>query len=161
MELINEQGLHDAVAQYVFDECELLDSQQFEAWLDLFTAQGLYWVPLRHNQESPENGFSLVNENVDLLRMRIARMQHPTAHGMEVPIWTSRVVGNVRILNATDDLVEATARFCLVESENDRQRIFAGKYHYRLRKTDTFQIERKRVDLVNCESPFASIQIIL
>lgn len=156
-----ERTLLEEVSQFLFLESELLDSHQFEEWLGLFAADGLYWMPLRHDQADPYEDLSLIHENCALLRMRVDRMQHPTAHGMEMPIWTSRVLGNIRITHATASIVEATARFCLVEAENDRQRLFAGRYHFTLERGDSLKIKRKRVDLVNCDAPFASIQILV
>jgi len=161
MEAVNARTLTEAIEQFIYLENELLDEGRYGEWLDLFASDGLYWVPLQHGQDAPSEGLSLFDENIELLRMRIARMHHPTAHGMEVPIWTSRVIGNLRIRNEAEHIT-ATARFMLTESENDRQRIFAGKYEYRMTPyEDSFRIRRKRVDLVNCDAPFASIQIIL
>lgn len=155
------RSLRDGAIEFVYHECELLDSGRFEEWLALFAPDGLYWVPLAHNQVDPQQDFSLVHEEPLLLRMRVERMMHPAAHGMDIPIRTSRVIGNVRLTTIDDKRAEATARFCLVEAENDRQRIFAGKYSYVLQHHGDWSIKQKRVDLVNCDAPFASIQVIL
>lgn len=157
-----DRALKESLIDFVHHECELLDAARFDEWLDLLAPGAQYWVPLVHGQADPEADFSLMIENPLLLRMRIERMRHPSAHGMTVPIHTSRLVGNVRVLEASEQAAEVSARFVLTESENGRQRIFAGQYLYSLtRHADAWRIQRKRINLVNCDAPFASIQIIL
>jgi benzoate/toluate 1,2-dioxygenase beta subunit len=148
------------VSDFLYHECELLDSGQFSAWLDLFTPDAVYWVPLAQGQADPDSDFSLIYEDVLLLRMRIERMQHPAAHGMEPPPRTSRVIGNIRVRDGEKGQLEATARFTLFEAEDGRHRIFAGRYQFLLERRDQFRISRKRVDLVNSDAPFESIQVI-
>jgi len=157
-----ERALKESLADFVNHECELLDAGRFEEWLRLLTPDARYWVPLVHGQPDPEADFSLMIENPLLLRMRIERMRHPSAHGMAVPIHTSRLVGNVMVRHADEQGAQVSARFVLTESENDRQRVFAGQYLYELvRGGASWLMRRKQVNLVNCDSPFASIQIIL
>lgn len=151
----------DEVTDFIHYECELLDTSRYEDWLNLFVPDGRYWVPLAQNQFDAEADFSLIDEDPLMLKMRVERLQHPLAHGVEIPIRTSRLLGNLRILEAEDRYVEATARFCLVEVDNGRQRIFAGRYRYTLQRTEGWRIKRKRVDLIDSDAPFSSIQILL
>ena len=150
----------DEVSDFLYHECELLDSGQFKTWLDLFTPDAVYWVPLAQGQADPDSDFSLMYEDVLLLRMRIERMQHPAAHGMEPTPRTSRVIGNIRVRDDENGRLEATARFTLFEAEDDRHRIFAGRYQYLLERRNELRIRRKRVDLVNSDAPFEAIQVI-
>ncbi|MGE4337719.1 MAG: aromatic-ring-hydroxylating dioxygenase subunit beta [Pigmentiphaga sp.] len=150
------------LSDFVVEECERLDEGAYESWLELFADDGLYWVPLAYGQASPDSDHSLFCENPSLLRMRVARLRHPAAHGMAGPLRTSRVVGSFRLLEAGVEAARVSARFILVEYENERERLFAGKYTYDLRRVAAeWRIARKRVDLVNCDAPLASIQILL
>jgi 3-phenylpropionate/cinnamic acid dioxygenase small subunit len=79
---------------------------------------------------------------------------------MEPPPRTSRVIGNIRVRDGEKGQLEATARFTLFEAEDGRHRIFAGRYQFLLERRDQFRISRKRVDLVNSDAPFESIQVI-
>ena len=38
------------VEQFLYLEARLLDTQQYEAWLELFTDDATYWVPLERDQ---------------------------------------------------------------------------------------------------------------
>lgn len=151
----------DEIHDFLIDECETLDAGDYEAWLRLFTSDGLYWVPLAHGQESPDSDHSLFCENVLLLTMRVERMRHPAAHGMAGQLRTSRLIGNVRVLEHDAQTAKVSARFVLVELENQRERLFSGKLTYDLvRDALRWRMRRKRVDLLNCDCPLASIQIL-
>ena len=39
------------VEQFLYQEARLLDTQQYEAWLELFTDDATYWVPLEREQK--------------------------------------------------------------------------------------------------------------
>jgi hypothetical protein len=41
------------VEQFLYHEARLLDTQQLEEWLELFTDDATYWVPLEAEQKDP------------------------------------------------------------------------------------------------------------
>ncbi len=48
----------------------------------------------------------------------------------------------------------------MVEYRDERQRIFAGRQHHRLRREGpSFRIVHKRVDLINCDSAFEAMAV--
>ncbi|MCW5771866.1 MAG: aromatic-ring-hydroxylating dioxygenase subunit beta [Rhodospirillaceae bacterium] len=151
-----------ALEDFLFAEAALLDGGAFGAWLDLFTPDGIYWVPASPNQTDAENEISLFHENVALMRMRIERLGHPRAHGVALPIRTSRIVGNVVAGGIDDGAIVVRSRFQLVEFQDRRQRLFAGAYTHRLvPEGGSFRIRQKRVDLVNVEGWHEAMQVFL
>ena len=38
------------LADFVIREARMLDEQQYEEWLELFTEDGIYWMPLEFGQ---------------------------------------------------------------------------------------------------------------
>ena len=151
----------DDVERFLIREAGLLDRGDYDAWLDLFTDDGTYWVPAAEDQPDPENHVSLFFENKPLMRMRIDRLQHPRAHGAALPIRTSRIVGNVEMELGGGEAV-ARSRFQLTEFQHGAQRCFAGAYTHRLVVAEGgFRIRRKRVDLVNVDACHEAIQIFL
>jgi 3-phenylpropionate/cinnamic acid dioxygenase small subunit len=149
------------LADFVMRECELLDRQDYQAWLDLFTPDGTYWVPLTEDQPDPLDHVSLFYENVPLLRMRIGRTLHPNAHGMAEPIRTSRMIGNLSFEEQPDGRALVSARFSLAEWRKAKSRQFFGKYTYLLDVAGPIRMVSKRVDIINSQDPLESIQIIL
>ena len=66
---------------FVVAEANLLDELRFDDWLDLFTDDGRYWMPLAHGQTDPRLHASLMYEDKLLLKVRIARL-----HGGQVQL---------------------------------------------------------------------------
>jgi len=153
------------IERFLVAEAELLDRGDYEAWLALFAEDGWYWVPATAEQANPDDHVSLFYENKALMRMRIERLSHPRAHGVALPIRTSRIVGNVTmegVAAAGANGLVAHSRFHMAEFQDGRQRIFAGAYTHHLAATPAgFRIRLKRVDLVNAEACHEAMQVFL
>lgn len=48
---------------FLFHEARLLDTQQLEAWLELFTEDATYWVPLEREQKDPLETSSIIHDD--------------------------------------------------------------------------------------------------
>ena len=55
------------VEQFLYHEARLLDSRQFDAWLDLFTEDAVYWVPLERDQADGIETSSIIHDDRTLL----------------------------------------------------------------------------------------------
>lgn len=147
---------------FIHDEAEFLDNGSYSQWLDLFAADGVYWVPRFAGQTDPLNEISLFYEDRALLEMRINRLQHPHIHSASVPYKSSHVVSAVRITGVGEDgdEVHVQSRFHMLEYHDGRERHFAGRYvHQLVREDGQLRIRLKRVDLVNCDAAFEPIEI--
>ena len=143
--------------QFLFHEAHLLDAQQYEAWLDLFTEDATYWVPLERGQKDPQQTSSLIYDDRTLLELRVKQMRHPRAHARSPLARTVHQVGNV----VARDLVVAST-LTVVEFRNERQRLWAGLVEHRLvRNGASFRIAGKRIDLVNSEGEIEGLSILL
>ncbi len=154
----------DDVERFLVEEAALLDRGAWEAWLALFTPDGWYWVPAAPAQSDPFGHVSLFFENRPLMQMRAERLQHPRAHGVAMPIRTSRVVGNVQLFSGGEGSADilARSRFHMTEAQDGRQRVFAGTYIHRLAVTEEgLRIRVKRVDLVNADQPHEAMQVFI
>ena len=152
----------DEIERFLIDEAALLDGGDYEAWLDLFPVDGSYWVPAAPDQPDPHDHVSLFFENKPLMRMRVERLRHPRAHGVTLPIRTSRIVGNVVLGAGGEGDLIAHSRFHLTEFQNGVQRCFAGAYTHRVAVTAAGpRIRLKRVDLVNVEACHEALQVFL
>lgn len=148
----------------LYRECELLNRGRYEDWLNLFTEDCRYWAPLSPGQEEAQAHSSLFHEDRTLMRMRIARLVHASAHSLAEGIRASRTVGPAALreieTGSGDWIVER--RFQMNERQGDRVRMFAGLFTYRLRATEEgFRIREKRVDLIDCDAPHEPLEIFL
>ncbi|HEU0229134.1 MAG TPA: aromatic-ring-hydroxylating dioxygenase subunit beta, partial [Burkholderiaceae bacterium] len=60
-------GTDQDLMGFVHAEARLLDERRFEEWLDLFTEDGRYWMPLTPGQTDPILQGSLMYEDKLLL----------------------------------------------------------------------------------------------
>jgi benzoate/toluate 1,2-dioxygenase beta subunit len=152
----------EAAEEFLIHEARLLDERRFREWMALFTEDGTYWVPAAPDQKSPYDQASLFFDDRDLMRTRIDRLEHPLIHVQTPPSRTVHLVSNVAVEPSGANTAEAvvTSSVMMVEYRLDRQRIFAGRQHHRLRYQDsTWRIAHKRVDLVNCDSAFEAMAV--
>ena len=148
--------------QFLYHEARLLDTQQYEEWLKLFTPDATYWVPLEQNQKDPIATSSIIHDDRTLLELRVKQFRHPRAHARLPLARTVHQVGNVAVLGETPAELRVGSTLTVVEFRNEKQRVYGALVEHRLRRNgDTFAIAHKRVDLVNSEGELDGIAILL
>lgn len=148
------------VEQFLYHEARLLDTQQLEAWLELFTEDATYWVPLERNQKDALETSSIIHDDRTLLELRVKQARHPRAHARQPLARTVHQVGNVMLGEEAGDItVNSTLQ--LIEFRNEKQRVYGALVEHRLRRAgESFRIVRKRVDLVNSEGELDGIAVL-
>ena len=150
-----------SVEQFLYHEARLLDTGQLEAWLELFTEDATYWLPLEHEQKDATETSSIIYDDRTLLGLRVRQARHPRAHARLPLARTVHQIGNISIVNETKDLVIVASTLTLVEYRNGKQRVWGALVEHRLRReTRGFRIAHKRVDLVNSEAELDGIAIL-
>ncbi len=150
------------VARFLSYEAYLLDHFAFDQWLDLYTDDATYWVPLEANQADPFDTHSLMYDDKRLMQVRVRQQSHPRAHARLPLTRTVHQVGNVLIRGAADaDEIEVNSTLVLFEYRNECQRSFAANVVHRLLPGDgEYKIRLKRVDLINSESELDGIAFL-
>ncbi len=150
--------LTQEISEFLYAEAELLDERCFDQWLDLFTEDAQYWMPLRQNvqfgEQQRENtsdvdGISWFDEGKATLKSRVDQLK-TGQHWAEEPL--SRVchmVSNVQIVNATSSEVAVKSRMLVYRNRlQDETDFFVGKREDALRKVDgQWKIARRKIIL--------------
>ena len=146
--------------QFLYHEARLLDTQQLEAWLELFTEDATYWVPLERDQKDPLETSSIIHDDRTLLELRVKQARHPRAHARQPLARTVHQVGNILVEEGKDEIkVHSTLQ--VIEFRNEKQRIHGALVEHRLRKVNGgYKIAHKRVELVNSEGELDGIAIL-
>ena len=144
-----------AVEQFLYRQAELLDTRQWQAWIDLFTPDGIYWMPPDASYKTWDGQPAIFAEDRNLMNVRMGRILHPDAWSQR-PLWgTNHVVSNVVVRKASKTGVEVTSRFHMMELRRDDVRHFAGSYSHSLIKTKTgYRIKLQRVDMTNAQAAY-------
>jgi len=143
------------IEEFLFHEARLLDERRFEEWMDLFTDDGIYWMPTEENQQDGIETHSIFHDDKALMDHRVRRLNHPLNYAQTPPSRFRHLIGNVVIEDDAGSGGEIQVRSSLVAVEywRERQRVFAGDCHHRLRREpDGLRIVFKRVDLANCDA---------
>jgi len=147
---------------FLHHEARLLDERRFRDWMELFTNDGIYWVPAVQGQKSPLNHVSLFYDDRTHMKTRIARLEHPMIHVQTPPSRTVHQIGRAMMEETGDKGGEymVSSSVIMIEYRLDNQRLFGGQQYHRLRREGTgFRIAHKRVDLVNCDGPFGPMAV--
>jgi len=152
------------VLDFVYAEARMLDEQRFDDWLQLFTDDGYYWMPLTHDQPDPRLHTSLLYEDKLLLQVRIERL-HGKRTFSQQPHSRSHHLLQLPTLESMDaakgEAVVRTA-FHYVETRIDEQQLYAGwATHTLVMQDGVLKIKLKKVELVNCDAAFGNIQLFM
>jgi len=148
------------VDEFLYHEARLLDEQRLEEWLELFTQDATYWVPLEHDQADPVETSSIIHDDKTLLELRVKQARHPRAHARTPLARTVHQVGNIVVADSSSEVL-VSSTLVLVEFRAEKQKIWGGLVEHRLRREGKdFRIAHKRVDLVNSEGELDGIAIL-
>lgn len=149
---------------FVIHEARLIDQHRFEEWLDLFTEDGIYWMPLEWGQTDARLTASLMYEDKLLLKIRVERLkgnrtfsQKPKSrchHLLQTP--------QVNRRDETNNEYVTWTPMHYVETRYDDQQLYAAWATHTLTVVNgSLKIRLKRVDLVNSEAAFGNIQLFM
>ena len=149
----------------LFEEARLLDEGEFERWLDLFSEDGVYWIPIVEDAD-PRRETSILWDDDELRRLRVHQLVNGRNFAQLPPSRTVHQVSNVQVLDC-DAQGEARVRCNLVVHEirtgDHRQlglgdlRALPGKCEYRLRREERWLIVEKKVVLINRDLPLVNL----
>jgi benzoate/toluate 1,2-dioxygenase subunit beta len=142
--------------QFLYRQADFLDTKRWQDWIDLFTPDGIYWMPPDASYKTWDGQPAIFAEDKNLMNVRMGRVLHPDAWSQRPQWGTNHVVSNVVIDKAAKngDLV-VRSRFHMMEMRRDDIRHFAGQYTHHLRKAKGgYRIKLQRVDMVNAQAAY-------
>jgi 3-phenylpropionate/cinnamic acid dioxygenase small subunit len=145
------------VYSFLMHEAELLDEHREREWLELFTGDAEYLMPVRVNRERGEgDGFSedasYFEETRGSLELRVRRLETEYAWAEDPPSRTRHFVTNVRVApGEEEDEVAVRSNLLLYRSRGSApgHDIISAERKDVLRKEDGLWKLRKRVILLD------------
>jgi len=155
--------LTQEVADFFYNEAELLDERRYDEWLDLLTDDIRYWMPMRRNVKFGEGAreftreardISWFDEGKETLTRRVRQIQTGIHWAEEPQSRIAHLVSNVQLIEVVPDAaapqeVSVKCRFLIyrnrVETETD---ILVGKREDVLRRVgDGWHVARRKIIL--------------
>jgi 3-phenylpropionate/cinnamic acid dioxygenase small subunit len=132
-------------------EADFIDRRQWQEWVDLYTLDSVFWMPAWRNEdeltEDPEQELSLIYLPERGIEDRVFRFSSGDSYASTPLPTTSHVVGSVRVLSDTGQVVEASAKAVVVSMDPRTGAQVRGVwYDYQLRRVEgELKIASKKV----------------
>lgn len=117
------------IETFFYDEADLLDNPDLDRWMNLYSEDGSYWMPVKEDQEDALNHASIFYDDRVMMEVRRRNFVHPRAASKDHKVRSSHIISNVRTSGNNDkgDLV-VTSNFQALVYYRNEQRAFGGKY---------------------------------
>lgn len=161
---MSQIDLHGRLVDFVYFENRLLDNRQFEQWYDLFTDDGIYWLPTLPGQKERETQASIALEDKMLLKLRITRLGHPHAYSLQPEVRSMHVVQRPEIEEGEiyDKLPAISCNVMYIEHQAGKQLVLGARVRYTLREVDgQLRIAEKKIELLNMGDFLPAIQLFI
>jgi 3-phenylpropionate/cinnamic acid dioxygenase small subunit len=159
--------------ELLYTEARLLDERRYEEWLELFTDDGLYWLPIHQDGETadPRSAVSIIYDDAQRRDERVFRTLHTPVLDQSPSSRTIHLVSNVEVDRGAEE-GDAIVRCVQMIAEMrpgglgqiglGEPRIFAARGIYRLRDLDGgWKIALKKLMLINSDRPLYNLTFIL
>lgn len=152
----------DDLIDFVYDEVRMLDDGRYDNWLNLWCADGMYWMPLDWKQQDPIHETSLMWEDQFMLRLRVERLNGARTFSQKPKSRCHHVIQRPYV----DEIDNEAGRYVVttqmhyVETRLDDQFLLALTARHDLVWENGLKIKQKRVDILNCDAAFGNIQLL-
>lgn len=121
--------------EFIWLEADLLDTQDYAAWLALWTTAGRYVIPIERTGDDHADRLNVVYDDRPMREARVQRLQSGLSTSANPSARTVRTVSRFRALEARDGAVRLRCAQHLVEYKYERTRTLAADVSYRLVRT--------------------------
>ncbi len=136
-------------------QATMLDARRWSEWMDLFTEDGVYWMPAAPEQSDWASQPSIFAEDRLLMEIRANRLLHPNAWSQAAQWATHHLLGTTLIEQMQGDSLSTYTAFQMMEVRRDRVRHFGGSYrHHWVKQQGQWKIRLQRVDLFNAQASY-------
>lgn len=150
------------VEAFLYAEADHMDRHHYDAWLNLWAEDALYWAPCNEEDVDPSRELSLIYERRSGIEDRLFRLKGRHAHAQSPKSRLVRVVSNVLIESADETEVVVSSRFVLGEVRLNRQAIVLGRVTHRLVPSgDSFLIREKKVFLIENDTSMSNVTYLV
>lgn len=159
---MSQQITLQAASELLWQEADLLDRRAYDEWLDLWTDDGLYIVPIERDVEDYADVLNYAYDDAKMRRMRVIRLKSSHSMSALTASNTIRTVSRFVPLESADNEIRIRAAQHLVDYRRDSLRTTAADIEATIRRTDEgLKLVRKVVHLINCEDAVSGMGYLL
>ena len=163
---VEQLATFHAAQALIHRECRLLDEVRLEDWLELFTDDAGYNLPIVDNGDPREP--SLIRDSRAGMEERVFRLTKTLAHAQNPPSRTLHQVSNLEVGALDDGVIVAHCNQTVHEMRAGdvyhvglaKPRLFAARCRYVLVPGDSWRIREKTCFLLDREYPQYNLTFI-
>jgi len=149
--------LQDAM-NAIWTEAYFLDERNYDDWLDLWTDDGLYVVPIEKGSEDFADRLNYAYDDAKMRKMRVARLKSSHSMSALTVASTVRTVSRFIVTQERADEIDVCAAQLVAEFRRDKSATIAANVDYTLRRVDgKLKLAKKVVWLVNSEDAVSAV----
>ena len=150
------------VEDFIYREARLADEQRGDEWLDLWTDDGVYWVPANRDDIDPTREVSFIYDDRRSIGDRVDRLKQGLAFAQDPASRMRRMLSNIEIEEDENGGLTVYANFMVIELRRRVQNTWAGRMMYQLRHQDgRLKMAMKKVMLINNDEEIPGFQFLL
>lgn len=154
---IEQLLLHRKVEQFYFDEAGALDERRFSDWLDFFSDDTRYFLPIRRTRTTDEldkeftepGQAAYFDDDRAMLEARVRKLETGYSWSEDPPSRTRHLVTNIRVLETGNGELTVLSNFILYRTRlNSEEDMWVGRREDQLRfDGDSFKIAFRKIFL--------------
>lgn len=138
------------IEEFLYREAHLLDEHRFDEWLELFTPDAEYVVPLREHVQGDVTpaGHPIIHDDKTMLMARVSKHATGLSHVETPKSLTCHLISNILVEDTPErDEVEVLSNFMVRQARKLRDEAWwVGRRRDRFRRVDGgWQIARREV----------------
>ncbi len=146
---------------FLFREARLIDEGRFNDWLELFSDDCLYWVPVTSGGGAPRTEVSHAFDDRRRLTDRVYWLRTGLAYSQIPASRTRRLIGNVELLEEASGERLVRSNFVIHEFRAGVTKTYAGWYGHVLTPGEAgWRIRLKQVNLLDSEQYHENLTIV-
>ena len=156
-------NLLNEVTAFIWAEGDMLDHSEYQEWLNLWSEQGKYIIPIDPTLTDYENNLNYAYDDHHMRKLRVQRLENGEAISTAPKANTVRSVSRVRVIQDQDNEIVLRCAQNLREFRKENLKHYTADVTYHLvRQTEGgLKISRKVINLVNSTDTLAGISYIL
>jgi benzoate/toluate 1,2-dioxygenase subunit beta len=154
--------LREQVSAFLVHEADLADQHRYDDWLELWSSDGIYWVPCNEDNYDPRQHVSIIYDDHARLEERCFRLNSAAAHSQDPPSRLCRIIGNEVVSLNGGGSVHVRANMILVEVRAGEKNVYGARLEYTLQpEGSSFKMRQKKVILLDNDEPLGNLTFLL
>ncbi len=147
--------LDDAI-QLIWAEAEMLDAHNYDPWLRLWAASGLYIIPVDRDTDDYASVLNVAYDDQEMREARVKRLKSGFSMSAAPPARTVRTVSRFVMQKGEHCTLRAAQH--IIEYKYERTRMMAADVTYTIvREGGVLKLDRKVVQLINSDDALHGI----